>query len=133
VLALPNARPSMKVQAAKELPKLRPPAEGPQAADGDPRVAMEAVIARIAPNPPELENVAADPARDLDFEALVRRPMDPLALSWLPYLPASTKAEAERVEKEVVTAARRLGVGRGPHELPESADELAQRRRRRGG
>jgi hypothetical protein len=57
--------------------------------------------------------VPADPLRDLDFQALVGRPMDELALSWLPYLPAATKAEAERVDREVMAAARRLGVGRG--------------------
>ena len=94
VVADPNARPSTKAQTAKELAELRPPVEGPQAADGDPRVAMEAVVARIAPDPPELEKVAADPMRDLEFEALARSLMDPRALSWLPYLPASTTATA---------------------------------------
>jgi hypothetical protein len=61
VLADPNAGSSRKVRAAKELAKLRRPVEGPpQAADGDPRVAMEALVARMAPDPPELEKVAAD-------------------------------------------------------------------------
>jgi hypothetical protein len=56
--------------------------------------------------------------------------MDPVALSWLPYLPASDRRSAERVEKEVVAAARRLGLATGPFEPPKSAeDELATRRR----
>jgi hypothetical protein len=131
VLADPEARPSTKVQAAKQLAALRGPDHGAAAAEDDPRAAMRAVVERLCPGPPELRDVPADPMRDLDFEALVGRPMDPVALSWLPYLPAPDRKAAERVERDVVAAARRLGVGRGPHEIPESADELAKRRRRR--
>jgi hypothetical protein len=50
-------------------------------------------------------------------------PIDPK----VPYLPA----DPGRAEREVVAAARRLCIGTGPHELPESADELATRGRRR--
>jgi hypothetical protein len=121
----------LRLGALKELGRRGEPPEGRSATDGDPEAAMEAVIARIAPEPPELAKAPADPTRDLDFQALVGRPMDSIALGWLPNLPAGDKRTAERDEKEVVAAARRLGVGRGPHEIPESGDELAARRRRR--
>jgi hypothetical protein len=81
------------------------------------------------PAPQSFDTSAASPVRRANAAAEVVL----LLFAWLPYLPASSKAEAERVEREIVAAARRLGVGRGPHELPESADELARRRRRRAG
>jgi hypothetical protein len=119
----------IRLGALKQLGELRrrQPPEG----DDDPQAKMDAVVERHCPQTPEMAAVAADPMRDLDFEGLVGRPMDATALSWLPCLPASDRRAAERVERELVAAARRLGVGTGPRELPETADELAERRRRR--
>jgi hypothetical protein len=103
----------LSLGALKELGRQGASDEPSVAAASDSQSAMEAIVERLAPQPEELRDVPADPIRDLDFQALVGRPMDELALSWLPYLPAATKAEAERVDREVVAAARRLGVGRG--------------------
>lgn len=119
----------LRLCALKELGRCGESAEATPSADGDPEAAMRAVVERHCPESPEMAKVAADPMRDLDFRAVTGRDPDPLYLSWAPYCPENPK----RAEREIVAAARRLGVGRGPHEVPEGADELAARRRRRAG
>jgi hypothetical protein len=66
-----------------------------------------------------------DPMRTLDFQHATGRTADPVAFSWLPYCPT----EPAKAERAILAASRRLGVGRGPYELPED-DELSRRRKR---
>lgn len=51
-----------------------------------------------------MEEVAADPMRDLDFQALVGRPANPVLWEWCAYCPA----EPVKAERRVVSAVRRL-------------------------
>jgi hypothetical protein len=125
VLADPKARPSTKVNAAKELARLRGREPEPQ----DPLGMMRAVVEKYAPEVEGMEDAPPDPMRDLDFQAMVGRPADPVLWEWCPYCPA----EAAKSERAVVAAVRRLGLGHGPYEVPAGDDELSRRRRRRTG
>jgi hypothetical protein len=64
--------------------------------------------------------------RDLDFQAVVGRPANPILWEWC----ANCPAEAKKAEAEVVSAVRRLKLGAGPYGQPDG-DELARRRRKR--
>jgi hypothetical protein len=122
VLADPQARPSTKVNAAKELARLRGREPEPQ----DPLGAMRAVVERYCPEIPEMVDAPPDPMRDLDFQAMVGRPANPVLWEWAAYCPT----EPALAERSIVSAVRRLKVGAGPYGQPDD-DELAQRRRRR--
>lgn len=114
----------LKLGALKELARRREAAE-PELAH-DPLGQMRAVVERYCPEIPEMLDAPPDPMRDLDFQAVVGRPANPVLWEWAPYCPADP-AQAER---SVVSAVRRLKLGQGPYGPPES-DELARRRRRR--
>jgi hypothetical protein len=98
---------------------------------GDPEEKMQALVDRLCPQEPELRDAPADPMRHLDVSAVSGgsvEAFDPFVWTWLPYCPSDPKA----AERAILTAARRLGLGEGPYEVPgDKADELAQRRRRR--
>jgi hypothetical protein len=79
------------VAAGKELAKLR---ERQPVLD-DPLGPMRSVVEKYAPEVEGMEGVSADPMRDLDFQAMVRRPANPILWEWCPYCPASA-ALAER-------------------------------------
>jgi hypothetical protein len=122
----PDARPATKVAALKELAQLRR-----QAPERKPPDAMAALVERFCPAIEGLEEAPPDPMRDLDA-ACLNANVDPLAWTWLPSCPGSTKGEVERAARDVVSSARRLGLDRGPYELPAGNDELTERRRRKG-
>jgi hypothetical protein len=119
---------SQRMRALETLQRLRPPEPEPTDALG----AMESLVARLCPEPPELRGSPPDPMRDMDAAEQLgwRRDVDPAIWTWLPSCPPNV-AQAER---EVLQAMRRLGLGPGPLEPPGGAaeDELAAKRRRRG-
>jgi hypothetical protein len=127
IVADPDARPATKVAAIKELTHLRQRMPEQRAPAGT----MQALVERYCPPIDGLEDAPPDPMRDLDA-ACLGADVDPLAWTWLPSCPGSSKAEVERAARDVVSSARRLGLERGPYELPGSDDELAERRRRKG-
>jgi hypothetical protein len=122
VLADPTARPATKVAAGKELARLR---EREPAEVKEPLGVMQAVVEQWCPQTPEERDLEQDPMRTLDFQHATGRTADPVAFSWLPYCPT----EPAKAERAILAASRRLGVGRGPYELPED-DELSRRRKR---
>jgi hypothetical protein len=67
VLVDPKARPSTKVNAAKELAKLR---GREPATDQEPLGVMQAVVEQWCPQTPEERGLAADPMRTLDSRSL---------------------------------------------------------------
>src|SRR5919106_1309508 len=125
IAADPKTPTHLRLGALNSLHKLKEAAE-PEPV-GEPQERMQAIVDRLCPQETELRDAPQDPMVDLDFQATVGREPDPLFLSWVPSLPERPK-EAER---QIVTAARRLGVGMGRYEVPEG-DELSRRRRRRG-
>jgi hypothetical protein len=122
ILADPAARPATKVAAGKELAKLRER----QPVLVDPLGRMRAVVEKYAPEVEGMEDAPPDPMRDLDFQAMVGRAANPVLWEWCAYCPA----EPVRAERGVVSAVRRLRLGKGPYGPPDS-DELTQRRRKR--
>jgi hypothetical protein len=66
VLADPKARASTKVNAAKELAKLR--SREPEV--GDPLGVMRSVVQEFAPEIEGMHDVPPDPMRDLDFQEM---------------------------------------------------------------
>jgi hypothetical protein len=122
ILADPEARPATKVAAGKELAKLRERQPVPD----DPLGQMRCVVEKYAPEVDGMQDVPPDPMRDLDFQAMVGRPANPVLWEGCPYCPQ----EPVRAERGVVSAVRRLRLGKGPYGPPDS-DELAQRRRKR--
>ena len=108
--------------AGKELAKLRER----QPVLLDPLGQMRQVVDDFAPDVDGMHGVEPDPMRDLDFQAIVKRPANPILWEWCPYCTAEpTKAEAA-----VVSAVRRLKLGTGPYGQPDG-DELAHRRRKK--
>jgi hypothetical protein len=71
---------------------------------------MRAVVEKYAPEVEGMEDAPADPMRDLDFQAVVGRPANPVLWEWCPYCPA----EPALAERAVVAAVRRLKLGTGP-------------------
>ena len=78
ILADPNARASSKVNAAKELAKLR----ASQPSDRDPLGMMRSVVEQYAPEIDGMHDVDPDPMRDLDFQAVVGRSANPVLWEW---------------------------------------------------
>lgn len=123
ILTDPTARPATKVAAGKELSKLR---ERQPVLD-DPLGQMRSVVEKYAPEVEGMEQAPPDPMRDLDFQAMVGRPANPVLWEWCPYCPS----EPRKAESAVVSAVRRLKLGAGPYGQP-AGDELSQRRRKKG-
>jgi hypothetical protein len=116
----------LRLGALKELGKRRE--SNPEiSTEPDPLGVMRSVVDRHCPQTPEERDLPPDPMRALDFEAFTGRRADRVAFSWLPYCPENPGA----AERAILAAARRLGVGTGPYELPDD-DELSRRRRRQG-
>ena len=106
----------------------------------DARSKMHAIVTRLGwPDVPELRDAPADPLRGMDWAAVLGHEPDDLLVTWTPYCfwpgslalgaSAADRRKAERIEREIVGAAKRLGVGMGPYDLPGHDDELAKRRR----
>jgi hypothetical protein len=127
VLADPKARPSTKVNAAKELARLR----GREPEPVDPLGVMQSIVEQWCPQTADERGVAPRPMRSLDYETFTGEKPDPLAMSWLPYCP--DRRHAQQAARQVVAASRRLGVGQGPYSLPEDDDLSRRRRSRRTG
>jgi hypothetical protein len=125
----PTTPSHLKLGALKELARRREAAE-PEPELSDPLGAMQEIVEKYCPQSAEDRNLPADPMRSLDYESCTGEKLDPMAASWLPYCPP--KQVAQIAARRVVAASRRIGVGQGPYEVPE-ADELAQRRRTKGG
>jgi hypothetical protein len=89
---------------------------------------MQGIVERYCPQTSDERDLPPDPQRTLDFQHTTGRTADPVAFSWMPYCPT----DAAKAERAILAAARRLGVGSGPYELPAD-DELSRRRRRRTG
>ena len=83
ILDDPTARASTKVNAARELARLR----ASQPEKKSPLGVMQAIVEQYAPQTPEERDLPPDPMRALDFEAATGRTLDPVAFSWLPYWP----------------------------------------------
>jgi hypothetical protein len=122
----PKTPSHLRLGALKELARLRE-RETPVRFEGDPLGAMREVVEKFCPETDYTKGMPADPQRGLDFEAFVGRKADVIFLSWAPYCPSAP----ERAERAVVAAARRLGVGTGPYEVPERQDELALHRHKK--
>jgi hypothetical protein len=128
-----------RLQILKELRRVTPPDEPEPEPPKDPMTVMTAVVERHCPRYEidEVDDSAPDPHRDL-IAASTHWPggypkakgqayvPDPLLWTWLPYTPADVR----KAEREVLSAARRLGIERGPYEFEPLDDELARRRKR---
>jgi len=119
----PKNTPHQRLRALEMLQRLRPAEHEPV----DPEGAMGGLVERLCPEPLEMRGQPPDPMRDLQAAEECRRPIDPVIWTWLPYCPDDVSS----AEREVLRAMRRLGVGAGPLEPLGSAEELAERRRRR--
>jgi len=132
IAADPKTPTHLRLGALNSLQKLKESAE-PEPT-GDPEEKMQALVDRLCPQEPELRDAPADPMRHLDVSAVSGgrvEALDPFVWTWLPYCPSDPTA----AERAILTAARRLGLGEGPYEVPGGAqdDELSRRRRRRTG
>ena len=87
ILADPEARPATKVAAGKELAQLRER----QPVRDDPPGQMRSVVEEYAPEVEGMEGVPPDPMRDLDFQAMVGRPANPVLWEWCPYCPSEPR------------------------------------------